>query len=223
MDTKAQLTQSAKFRADLPSICCLLLGLGALTAFFNGWILVIGSHVVRTWIVSCVLLVASLVLLWVRAKKRRGESANGGVWGWSRSFVIFLLVAAVGVGSAMGAFFDMGTHDFMLDPRGPDGCQLVVRESAFLMAGGGEVYTVGTAGIGQLAGEWGTDDGYRPIEAGSYTLKWNADGGELTVYEAFGFRSRQENTPQHTVEFGEVTFSGTTGAGRVEQQPIKCR
>ncbi|SEE29529.1 hypothetical protein SAMN04489740_1066 [Arthrobacter alpinus] len=223
MDTKEQLNQSAKFLADLPSICCLLLGLGVVTALFNGWILVIGSHVVRTWIVSCVILVASLVLLWVRAKRRRSDSANGGIWGWTRPIVTFLLVAAVGVGSSMGAFADMGMHNFMLDPRGQDGCQLVVRESAFLMAGGGEVYTVGTAGIGQLAGAWSTDDGYRPIEAGSYTLDWDSNVGELTVHEAFNFRSRQENTPQHTVEFGGVAFSGTTGAGRVEQQQIKCR
>lgn len=218
------LAPAAKFRAELPSICSLLLGLGVVVVSVNGWILVIGSHVVRNWVVSCMLLLVSLVLLRASAKTRRNSRAGGSVWGWQRSLVMFLLVGSVGAVSLVGAFQDMNTQNFVLvSPRGPDSCRLVVRESAFLMSGKGEAYTVGTAGIGHLAGTWSTDDGYRPIEEGSYTLDWNTTGAELTVYEGFGFRSRQEILPQQTVEFGEVTVSETDSMGRIEQQPISCR
>ncbi|UIK87917.1 hypothetical protein [Arthrobacter polaris] len=228
MNTHEQQVRSVNERANLAAFSCLLLALGVVVAFFNGWILIIGSHVIRSWIVSCALLLAALVLLWVRANEHRSDGATESGWVWSRAFVTILVVAVIGAGSAMGAFADMWTHNFILDPRGPDGCQVVVRESAFFMGGGAEVYTVGAVGIGQKVGEWSTDDGYRPIEAGSYSLKWDDNGGELTVNGAFSFRPYEQNkasseTLQQSNEFVEVTFSGSSGAGHVDQQPIKCR
>ena len=197
-------------------------------ALFNGWIMVIGSHVVRTWIVSCVILLTSLVLLWIRAKKRRSDNVNDGIWGRTRPIVTFLLVVAVGAGSAVGAFFDIGTHNLVLDPRGPDGCQLVVRESAFLMSGRGEVFAVNAIGIGRSAGKWDSNKEYRPVEAGLYTLIWGPVSGELTVSGATVFRTRQQNIArreslQPRIDNGEITAEDAYAWTPFDRQPIHCR
>lgn len=228
MNTQEQQVRSVNERANLAAFSCLLLALGVVVAFFNGWILIIGSHVIRSWIVSCALLLAALVLLWVRAKKHRSDNVNDGIWGRMRPIVTFLLVVAVGVGSAIGAFFDIGTHNLVLDPRGPDGCQLVVRESAFLMSGRGEVFAVNAIGIGRSAGKWDSNREYRPVEAGLYTLIWGPVSGELTVSGATVSRTRQENIAQREslqprIDSGEIPAEDAYARTPFDRQPIHCR
>lgn len=41
---------------------------------------------------------------------------------------------------------------------------------------------MGQSGIGRRESSWSTDDGYRPIAAGSYDLHWGDAGGVLTVH-----------------------------------------
>ncbi|MEU0380258.1 hypothetical protein ABZ093_23535 [Streptomyces cyaneofuscatus] len=59
----------------------------------------------------------------------------------------------------------------------------VVREASFLLAGSGQVFAVGTGGVGwKPMGSWTADDGIRPIAAGSYELKWAPKEGTLLIH-----------------------------------------
>lgn len=81
MNTHEQQVRSVNGCANVAAFSCLLLAFGVVVAFFNGWILIIGLHVIRSWIVSSALLLAALVLLWVRARKHRSDNVNDGIWG----------------------------------------------------------------------------------------------------------------------------------------------
>lgn len=207
-------------RAAVPT-ACVLLGLAAILASATGWILVIGSRVVNPWMVSSTLLMAALVFRWLG--NRGGDPADTE----TPSLALVLLAACMGAGIAFGALLEAGTNSFILDPQGPEGCRAVVQESAFLMIGSGEVYAVGSSGIGRQAGEWNADDGYRPIEAGDYTLEWNTAGGELTVGGAFtsnGYRLVEagEHTVQLDAEGNELSGYVPVGPTRFDQQPVQC-
>ncbi|ALV47125.1 hypothetical protein MB46_18155 [Arthrobacter alpinus] len=181
MNNLEQRKPSIILRMDWAIVCCLLLGALVVMASWTGWIFVIGSYIVRAWMLSSALFVAALILLRLRAK------ARGGSGGWLRSLVLALLIAVVGAGSAIGMAGDivMDTENFVLNPYGPDGCRVVARESSFLMSGSGEAYAVNVFGIGRRVGQWSVDDGGRPIEAGSYAMKWASDGGVLRVFGAY--------------------------------------
>lgn len=181
MNNLEQRKPSIILRMDWAIVCCLLLGVLVVMASWTGWIFVIGSYIVRAWMLSSALLVVALILLRLRAK------ARGGSVGWLRSLVLALLLAAAGAGSAVdvAANMVMDTEYFVLNPYGPDGCRVVARESSFLMGGSGEAYAVNAFGIGRRVGQWSVDNGGRPIEAGSYTMKWASDGGILLVFRAY--------------------------------------
>ncbi|QOV44643.1 hypothetical protein [Streptomyces chromofuscus] len=102
---------------------------------------------------------------------------------WSRPGNGLLIVAAV-LGTAWGAVDDLisGAEYHVLRPSGPGGCTAVVRETSFLVSGSGEAYAVGRTGwaLGE-SGSWAVDDGYRPVEAGTYELDWGRDGGLLRI------------------------------------------
>lgn len=103
MDTNERAYYPVKWRVDLPSIACLLLGLGVVLAFFTGWILVIGSHVVHAWLLSSAPLATSLVIRWFGSRKQRGYNRDDQHRSWIRSCASILLVVAVATGSAGGA------------------------------------------------------------------------------------------------------------------------
>ncbi|MFC9891056.1 hypothetical protein [Streptomyces pilosus] len=92
------------------------------------------------------------------------------------------MTAALGI--TWGAVDDLisNVEYRVLRPAGPGGCTAVVRETSFLVSGSGEVYAVGLTGlaVGE-AGSWTVDDGYRPIDAGTYELSWGRDGGHLRI------------------------------------------
>lgn len=156
---------------------CLVLAAAA------GWgnvLLVILGQVIPGWAVSAALLVVSLVLMRVVVRSTTEPSRRP-----ARARVLRgLLVAAAGLGCAVGVLDDLGSSsDYrVLEPTGPNGCTAVVRETSFLKIGNGEVYAVGPVGIAMWrSGSWVVDDGYRPIAEGTYDLRWGRDGGTLAI------------------------------------------
>ncbi|MER5853691.1 hypothetical protein ABT126_44110 [Streptomyces sp. NPDC002012] len=88
------------------------------------------------------------------------------------------------LGTAWGAADDLisDAEYHVLRPAGPGGCTAVVRETSFLVIGNGEAYAVGRTGLalGESA-SWTVDDGYRPVDAGTYELDWGRGGGFLRI------------------------------------------
>lgn len=164
---------------------CVLLAFVVFLAGCGGLVLVVSGQVVRGWAVSIVLLIASVVLVIIRAAKRRRSGPGTGTQGRSGpgTWALRLMVLVAGAGGLLGALGDLGfdaTYQ-VLEPQGPGGCRAAVRETSFLMSGGGEVFAVSAVGIGWRVSEWTADDGYRPIAAGSYTFQWGADSGILAI------------------------------------------
>lgn len=164
---------------------CVLLAFFVFIAGCGGLVFVVSGQVVRGWAVCIVLLAVSLVLVIIRAAKRRrsgpGTTKQGrsGLGTWA----LRLMVLVAGAGGLLGALGDLGfdaTYQ-VLEPQGPGGCRAAVRETSFLMSGGGEVFAVSAVGIGWRMSDWTADDGYRPIAAGSYTFQWRADSGILVI------------------------------------------
>ncbi|MEB3967035.1 hypothetical protein OKJ48_43390 [Streptomyces kunmingensis] len=156
----------------------------AALASWSSLLLVVQGRVVPGWAVSAGLLVVVLGL------RRWVSRAAGGPAGLSGPRAVRvrrgqrLLVAVAVLGTAWGAVDDVisGAEYHVLRPAGPDGCTAVVRETSFLVIGNGEVYAVGRTGLAVgAAGAWTVDDGYRPVEGGTYALVWGPDGGSLRV------------------------------------------
>lgn len=162
---------------------CVLLAFVILVASWSGLVVVIAGQVVRGWVVSVSLLLASLLLVITKAVRRRraGSGTSQQPRNGLRPWGLGLMAITTGLCSAFGALDDLGATYHVLEPRGPGGCQAVVRETSFLMSGRGEVYAVTVVGLGWRASQWTTDDGYRPVAVGSYDLKWGGDGGVFTV------------------------------------------
>ncbi|WP_406197940.1 hypothetical protein OG920_24620 [Streptomyces europaeiscabiei] len=88
------------------------------------------------------------------------------------------------LGTAWGAVDDLvsDAEYHVLRPPGPGGCTAVVRETSFLVIGSGEAYAVGRTGLALgESGSWTVDDGYRPIDTGTYELAWGRNGGLLQI------------------------------------------
>jgi hypothetical protein len=82
---------------------------------------------------------------------------------------------------AVGYDAVFGVRHHVLMPAGPGGCQLVVAESSFTFSGGGTVYVLGARGVlGHRVGRYTTDDGARPVEAGSYQVTWSGPLADLS-------------------------------------------
>ncbi|WP_329249989.1 hypothetical protein OG223_19395 [Streptomyces sp. NBC_01478] len=165
-------------------------GIGTLAlAAWAAWsdlLLVVWGRVVPGWGVSGTVLVLALVLwrTFLRAA-RREETARLAWkrtrWLWPTSAV---LIAVAASGSAWGALDDLvsDARYYVLSPTGPGGCRAVVRETSFLVIGNGEAYAVGRTGLALgEADSWVVDDGYRPVAAGTYELKWDRSGGLLLI------------------------------------------
>lgn len=95
-----------------------------------------------------------------------------------------LLIGTAVLGVVWGAVADLVSEAeyHVLHPAGPGGCTVVVRETSFLMIANDEAYAVGPSGLALgTSGSWVIDDGYRPIDAGTYALDWGRDGGLLRI------------------------------------------
>ncbi|MFI0541920.1 hypothetical protein ACH3VS_23875 [Streptomyces sp. WSLK1-3] len=133
-----------------PAVSVLGLVLAAV-ASLGGVLVVVAGRVVPAWVLGGALAVVSLVLRGVhRVRARRSAPVEGdgdtavtaGRYVPRRlGYVLLTVLAVASVG--FGALGDLGAQYFVLRPRGPGGCTAVVRETAFLMAGRGEVYGVG--------------------------------------------------------------------------------
>ena len=78
-----------------------------------------------------------------------------------------------------------------LTPLVPTGCRVLVQETSFLVAGGGEVYVLRRgAGLARHVSGYVTDDadddGGRPVSAGGYALTWDGGHGTLQVFDTPG-------------------------------------
>lgn len=149
-----------------------------------GWVLVVDELVAPGWVLGVGLLVIASVLLWLPRQARRpaadGVSRSRRVAPpWVRAVATGLAVASVGLAAAGDAFSDAEYR--LLRSEASDGCEVVTREASFLTAGSGDVYVVRNLGVGQRTGTWITDDGHRPLRAGTYDLALGPDGGTLTV------------------------------------------
>ncbi|MER5539434.1 hypothetical protein [Streptomyces mirabilis] len=165
-------------------------GIGSLAlaavASWSRLLLVVRGRVVPGWGVSAALLVLSLVLRWALTRVSRPAGASGlprKRATWARLGNGLLIVTAV-LGTAWGAVDDLisDARYHVLRPAGPGSCTVVVRETSFLVIGNGEAYAVGRTGLALgESGSWTVDDGYRPVDAGTYTLHWGRDGGLLRI------------------------------------------
>ncbi|MEU0738138.1 hypothetical protein [Streptomyces sp. NPDC006134] len=155
-------------------------------ASWSSLLLVVRGRVVPGWGVSAGLLVVSLLLRWALSRASRPADASGPARkGAARTRLgsSLLIVAAV-LGIAWGAVGDLfsSAEYHVLRPAGPGGCTAVVRETSAFVIGYGEAYAVGRTGLALgESGSWTVDDGYRPVEAGTYELDWGRDGGLLRV------------------------------------------
>ncbi|MEU9172192.1 hypothetical protein AB0D34_31125 [Streptomyces sp. NPDC048420] len=191
----------------------------AAAASWSSVLLVVGGRVVPGWMLGAGLMVGALVLMGVRGVRGRRRSVVGDRVVGDRvvgdrvgpgypfrpstlrrlGYGLSSVLAVLGVG--FGALGDLGAEYLFLRPGGPEGCRAVVRETAFLMAGSGEVYAVGgSTGVAWgPSGSWFADDGYRPVAEGSYELRWGRSDGSLLV----GGTSGNPVYPSlHTVDCG---------------------
>lgn len=158
----------------------------AAVASWSSLLLVVRGRVVPGWGMSAALLVLSLVLRWVLARVGRPVAAARlprKRATWARTGKTLLIVTAV-LGTVWGAVDDLISEAeyYVLSPAGPEGCTAVVRETSFLVIGNGEAYAVGWSGLALgTSGSWTVDDGYRPVDAGTYELDWGRDRGLLRI------------------------------------------
>ncbi|NEB04900.1 hypothetical protein [Streptomyces sp. SID13726] len=202
-------TAAAAAKRPFPYRALALWGLGlAVVVSWSSVLVVVMGRVVPSWMPAGLLVLVSFVLMSVRAVLRR-RSPDGSISydDLAASLVLTapadasralrlpprestprlvgrVLLAVVALASTgFNALGDLGAEYLVLRPTGPGGCTAIVRETAFLMAGTGEVYAVaGATGVAWgPSGSWFADDGYRPVAAGSYRLTWGRADGALVV------------------------------------------
>jgi len=124
-------------------------GLSAVVLIALGWsglIFVLGGVIVPAWGIGFVLCLISLVLTpfdrRIRAKLNREAGLSKSSWPRAFTAQAFISLGILAcVLAILGDTAYSATYT-VLAPAGPDGCQAVVREESFLMAGRGEVYAV---------------------------------------------------------------------------------
>ncbi len=153
---------------------------------------VVGGRVVRGWVVGAVLLMVALVLLWALRVSRRRDPARRHDDPFLRSarrrlVALPVVLAALSGGGAAFDDFITSANYVALQPTGPEGCLVVVREGAFLFSGTGDAYVLpGGHGVARRVGTWNVDDGARPVAKGDYRLTWAADLGVLFLLGTVG-------------------------------------
>jgi len=183
---RARLAAGPPFPYPAVSVLGLVL---AVVVTWGGVLVIVAGQVVPAWVLGGSLVVVSLVLMGVHGVRRHrsapddGDTAvTAGGYGLRRlGYVLLTVLAVASVG--VRALGDLGAQYLVLRPSGPGGCTAVVRETAFLMAGTGEVYGVGgSTGVAWgPSGSWFADDGYRPVAERSYELEWGRGDGVLVV------------------------------------------
>ena len=123
------------------------------------------------------MLAALAALTWVVSRTGRPRPAN-------RVLISLLCLTLVGLHALWS--LAMTTYT-VLDPAGPDGCRVVVRESTFLLSGDGSAGVVGRhGGPVRLTGSYKVNDGGTPVRDGSYELTWGSQGSaSLSVPQSY--------------------------------------
>ncbi|MGO4601625.1 hypothetical protein [Terrabacter sp. 2YAF2] len=99
-----------------------------------------------------------------------------------RRLTVGLLVVGAGVATAFSWAFDTGSTSVVVNPSSAGGCRVVVQERSFLLSGSGAVFVLPAHGVvARRVSRYSTDDGYRPVAAGSFTLTWAGERGHLEV------------------------------------------
>lgn len=142
-----------------------------------GLIVVFGPFVLPPWTIGTALLVAAVILGRIYQRLCIGEDDRPMTPAWRA----VTTMAAVGCVVAFLGDAAFGATYTVPKPSAPGGCQAVVRESSFLMSGGGQVYSVHPIGVGWRTGSWTADDGLRPIDDEQYELSWGLENGALLV------------------------------------------
>ncbi|MBC3763586.1 hypothetical protein ACUN7V_16305 [Quadrisphaera oryzae] len=97
--------------------------------------------------------------------------------------VTTLAVLASATGLAVVSLSDAVTTFHVLAPASDSGCRVVVAENSSLLLGSGRVYMLPSgAHRPRLLASYGADDGYRPISAGTYSLRWDAGTAHLALW-----------------------------------------
>ncbi|MGW9438072.1 hypothetical protein [Streptomyces sp. NPDC055607] len=147
-------------------------------------LVVVLGLVLPGWEVAAIMASTTLVLARLVLGRRRAEgdqaSARRTIPAWC---VYAVIIAATTPGIAIGALGDLNSEYHVLRPVGPRGCTVVAQKTSFFFYGDGELYVTDAVGFAwRPQGSWQTDDGYRPIAAGTYGLRWNRGGGTLVVH-----------------------------------------
>lgn len=97
--------------------------------------------------------------------------------------VTTLAVLGSATGFAVVSLSDAVTTFHVLEPASDTGCRVVVAENSLLLMGSGAVYVL-PSGTHRphLKASYVADDGYRPISAGTYRLRWDASTAHLTLW-----------------------------------------
>lgn len=164
----------------------------AVVGHWSGLLFILGTHALPGWAPGgALLLAASAVSIANRPARRSGPAKTGEPTGGAsrRRRARALLTSLTVLGCLLGGLTDAAATYHLLKPAGPAGCRAIVRETAFLFAGGGNVYAgfvVGPIGVAWRGSSWAADDGYRPVAAGTYSLTWGLGGGSLIVHGTTG-------------------------------------
>jgi hypothetical protein len=120
-----------------------------------------------------------------RVERRRGASTLG-EGGDRRSpgqgLGVGLLVVGAGAVAAFAWALDSTSVAVVLEPASAAGCRVVVQEHSFLMGGRGAVFALPADGlVAPRVSRYSMDDGYRPVDAGSFSVTWTGERGYLEV------------------------------------------
>ena len=90
---------------------------------------------------------------------------------------------ALSVSVLVAGFECLLTAAYIADPASPAGDRAVVVERNVLLAGYGDVYLVsGGFGVGRKIASYSADDGYSPMDNGTYALEWRGSEPHFTAY-----------------------------------------
>lgn len=146
-----------------------------------GVLVVVRSTVVPVWAAAPALLLAGTAVRVGLGAFRVSRPALQGWWRWLLPTVTACAWVLVPLTAAANGFG--GPSYVVAEPAGSGGCRAVVAESSFLFAGSGTVHVAGGWGpFAPQVGSYRTDDGFRPVSTGSYSVSWDDRfGGLLSV------------------------------------------
>ncbi|SFB30634.1 hypothetical protein [Cellulomonas marina] len=106
---------------------------------------------------------------------------------WVPRALLAVVVAVAWASAGWVAFLGWAACWSVPEPAGPGGCRVVVKEISFLLLGGGDVFVLapGQRVLDDPQTTYGADDGYPPIAAGTYSLRWEGDTARLRLWSAY--------------------------------------